>query len=285
MKSKYNIIKFMITFLKNYREEWQKHFRLSFFYYYIVRNIILLVSWLINVQLAATMHERLLIQLFVFLIIFILVVFMSEKLLSVHYKIIEGLFFPVLFNKNLEKLNIIWLKIVGNTIINGARIAYFYPFLPSILCGSIMYFYTNEIWLNLLFFLYFCKIALRFLMASVKYGPLDMGLKYYEEELEKTDKSNYCKKLNMKLELIPLPIEKLMYSAKIYKFRPVISILSKIIMKRARKTIVNGEKRNIYTNKKPIFPLDERIWVPIMSFSINKYPKFLISYFRFIKEK
>jgi hypothetical protein len=251
----------------------------------MVRNIVLLVSWLIGVQLAATICERLLIQLLVFLTIFMLVVFMSEKLLLMHYKIIEGFFFPVLSNKNLEKFNVVWLKIVGYLVINGAKIAYFYPFFPSVLCGVLMYFYANEIWLNILFFLYFCKIVLRFLMTSIKYGPLEIGLKYYEEELDKTDKSNYCEKFNMQLELVPLPIEKLIYSAKIYKFRPIIGILSKIIMKKICGTIViNGGKHYICIKKKPVFPLDERIWVPVMSFPISKYPKFLISYFKFIKE-
>jgi hypothetical protein len=82
MKNKDNPIKFIINLLKYYQERVLEYFRLSFFYYYITRNMLSLILWLVNVELACTIQKKLLIQLLIFIIVLIIVIIMAKELLS-----------------------------------------------------------------------------------------------------------------------------------------------------------------------------------------------------------
>jgi hypothetical protein len=278
----------MSSYINQFAVKMREYFYLTFFYYYIIRTIVIIALYFTNIKFVNfSIYERISTQLLCFLLVFLLIFIFMEKLVIFHYKIMEKCFFPAANNPNLEKLNNMWLKFSGFIIISGAKIAYFYPFFPTIICMIGVYFYQHWVWLNLLFFIYFCKVLVRFLMTSVTYGSLKIGFYYYENAVCECDISNYYKELEVGLEPLPLPIEKLQYSAKIYKFRPVTSCISKIVnnllytyVKKFRSDEISilGLKKRIMP-----FPLDTRLFVPIFAFSLYNYPAFSISYFRFIK--
>jgi hypothetical protein len=122
--------------------------------------------------------------------------------------------------------------------------------------------------MDFVFMMHFGRITLNFIVLPIGFNTLENALIHYKK-IWINNFDNY----KIAHPVIPFSILDFQYSAKIVRFKPVKKLFF-IILKNA----IN--KKNIMEQRENINLLaNQKLFYPIPSFSIYKYPEFTISYF------
>jgi hypothetical protein len=122
--------------------------------------------------------------------------------------------------------------------------------------------------MDFVFMMHFGRITLNFIVLPIRFNTLENALIHYKK-IWINNFDNY----KIAHPVIPFSILDFQYSAKIVRFKPVKKLFF-IILKNA----IN--KKNIMEQRENINLLaNQKLFYPIPSFSIYKYPEFTISYF------